>query len=73
MNVIAKRFVAMVKANGVKASLVAKELGMSVERLKKMLIIREPFTYTESQALLAMFGAEQMAGVIDWRVVYACC
>ena len=73
MNVIAKRFVAMVKANGVKASLVAKELGMTVERLKKMLINREPFTYTESQALLAMFGAEQMAGVIDWRVVYARC
>ena len=51
MNVIAKRFVAMVKANGVKASLVAKELGMTVERLKQMLINREPFTYTESQAL----------------------
>lgn len=73
MNVITKRFVTMVKANGVKLSLIAKELGMTVERLKKMLINREPFTYTESQALLAMFGAEQMAGVIDWRVVYACC
>ena len=73
MNVIAKRFVAMVKANGVKASLVAKELGMTVERLKKMLINREPFTYTESETLLAMFGAEQMARVIDWGIVYACC
>ncbi len=72
MNVITKRFVTMVKANGVKLSLIAKELGMTVERLKKMLINREPFTYTESQALLAMFGAEQMAMVIDWRVVYAC-
>lgn len=72
MNVITKRFVTMVKANGVKLSLIAKELGMTAERLKKMLINREPFTYTESQALLAMFGAEQMAMVIDWRVVYAC-
>ena len=72
MNVITKRFVTMVKANGVKLSLIAKELGMTVERLKKMLINREPFTYTESQELLAIFVAELMAMLIDWRVVYAC-
>ena len=69
MNVVAKRFMEMAKANNATLSLIAKELGMTVERLKKMLIRREPFTFTESQTLMAMFGAEQMVRVIDWRVV----
>ncbi len=72
MKLIAKRFVLMVKANGVKLSFIAKELGMTVERLKKMLINGEMFTFAESKALMAMFGADAMSKVIDWRVVNAC-
>lgn len=71
MKLIAKRFLLMAKANGVSLSLIAKELGMSVERLKKMLNYGEFFTLTESRTLMAMFGADAMAKVIDWRVVNA--
>lgn len=71
MKLQAKKFVLMVKANGIKLSLIAKELGMTVERLKIMLINGEMFTFTESKALITMFGADAMAKVIDWRVVNA--
>lgn len=69
MKVIAKRFMQMAQANGATLAFIAKELGMTVERLKRQLINGEPFGYEESKTLMAMFGASAMMPVIDWRGV----
>ena len=72
MKVIAERFVRMAHANGVSLAFIARELGMTVERLRKQLAKGEIFTYEESRLLMAMFGAEAMLPVIDWREVNVC-
>lgn len=72
MKVLANRFVRMVHANGVSLAFIARELGMTLERLKRQLIKGELFTYEESRLLMAMFGAEAMLPVIDWRAVNVC-
>ena len=51
---------------------IARELGMTAERLRKQLVNGEIFTYEESRLLMAMFGAEAMLPVIDWRGVNVC-
>lgn len=71
MTVITKNFLKMVRENGVTLEFIANELWMTLEKLKRMLIKNEPFTYTESEMLMYMFGADEMMKVIDWRITNA--
>lgn len=71
MTVITKKFLRMARENGVTLEFIANELGMTLEKLKRMLIKNEPFTYTESKTLMSMFGADEMMKVIDWRITNA--
>lgn len=72
MKVKANSFARMVRQNGVSLLVVAKELGLTIQQLIARLLGGVEFTYTESKELMAMFGADEMAKVIDWEAVNAC-
>lgn len=72
MKVKAKRFARMVRQNGVSLLFVARELGLSLQQLIARLLSGDEFDYAESKELMAMFGADEMAKVIDWEAINAC-
>lgn len=68
-----KVMIAIIRKNGVTLRMVARELGVSLEELKCVLTQRSPLGMTESEQLLAMFGAKDMSRAIDWEALHASC
>ena len=68
-----KVMIAIIRKNRVTIRMVARELGVSLEEWKRVLTQRSPLGMTESEQLLAMFGAKDMARAIDWEALHARC
>lgn len=68
-----KVMIAIIRKNGVTLRMVARELGVSLEELKRVLTQRSPLGMTESEQILAMFGAKDMSRAIDWEALHASC
>lgn len=73
MKVHKKLFIQMMKKSNVGFRFIAKELGITVCELARMLAVGEEFDYTQSERLMAMFGAEEMLSVIDWEGINVRC
>lgn len=68
-----KVMIAIIRKNKVTLRMVARELGVSLEEWKRVLTQRSPLGMTESEQLLAMFGAKDMSRAIDWEALHASC
>ena len=66
-------FISMMKKSNVGFRFIAKELGLTVYELARMLAVNEEFDYAQSATLMAMFGAEEMLPVIDWEGINVRC
>ena len=73
MKVHKNLFISMMKKSNVGFRFIAKELGLMVYELARMLAVNEEFDYAQSATLMAMFGAEEMLPVIDWEGINVRC
>ncbi len=73
MKVHRKLFISLMKKSNVGFRFIAKELGLTVYELARMLAVNEEFDYAQSATLMAMFGAEEMLPVIDWEGINVRC
>ncbi len=73
MKVHKNLFISMMKKSNVGFRFIAKELGLTVYELARMLAVNEEFDYAQSATLMAMFGAEEMLPVIDWEGINVRC
>ena len=73
MKVHKNLFISMMKKSNVGFRFIAKELGLTVYELARMLAVNEEFDYAQSERLMAMFGAEEMLSVIDWEGINVRC
>lgn len=73
MKVHRKKFISMLKNSNVGLSFVAKELGITLGELLRMLTVGDEFSYEQSEQLMQMFGAEAMLPVIDWEGINVRC
>ena len=73
MKVHKNLFISMMKKSNVGFRFIAKELGLTVYELARMLAVDEEFDYAQSATLMAMFGAEEMLPVIDWEGINVRC
>lgn len=73
MKVHKNLFISMMKKSNVGFRFIAKELGLTVYELARMLAVNEEFDYAQSATLMAMFGAEEMLSVIDWEGINVRC
>ena len=73
MKVHKNLFISMMKKSNVGFRFIAKELGLTVYELARMLAVNEEFDYAQSATLMAMLGAEEMLPVIDWAGINVRC
>ena len=73
MKVHRKLFISMRKKSNVGFRFIARELGLTVYELARMLTVGEEFDYAQSERLMQMFGAEEMLTVIDWEGINVRC
>lgn len=73
MKVHKNKFILMIRKSKVGLRFIAKELGLTIYELLRMLAVGEEFTYEQSEKLMAMFGADAMLPVIDWEGINVRC
>lgn len=73
MKLNTKKFIAMLDEASLPIWYLACEIGMTVAQLKIYLSRGRRFDYDQTKTMLNMFGAEEMAKVIDWEGMHVSC
>lgn len=67
MKVHKRKFLELVNKECESLLLFCVEFGITLSELNRMLGRRIPFEYEQAKLLVRLFGAEEMAKVIDWE------
>lgn len=70
---LTKKFLLLMRKNSVSMLWLAKEIKISILDLIESINGNYELDYEQSWQLVAMFGAEEMAKVIDWEGMNVCC
>lgn len=62
-----RRFLFLMRESKVTPTWLAKELGLSLIGLARVVNGKDELDEEQSKQLMAMFGAEEMSSVIDWE------